>query len=189
MAAIVALAVAAILVSGCISVVAEPTPTPTPAPTAPPTPPPTAPPTLPPTVEPTVEGSPGPTGTGLEDVDLRPYLTAGLSVLNLADDTITLTARLVNTDTNEEFSVGDYSALPEQSATQQLIPARYHLIFSYPEGSSAVGGECTIDVGDTDAIQFVAVNNGLVVIKNGVEPTDTAEAVITTSSLCHAGAQ
>jgi hypothetical protein len=186
--AIVALGVAAFLVSGCITFSGEPTPTASPAPTeipmvTPPlTPAPTPAPTEgPPTPTPDPNATPRPT-----PIDVAPYLTSEVAVVNLADVPLSVTVTLLDPDSTEEFTIGTFELQPEQATFQSVIPTLYRLDFGFSGVDDA--GTCEITIGDAEQVQFAVISTGIVVTTSGGEPADPAEMVVTTSSRCRAGA-
>ena len=181
---IVAMALAAILASGCITVSAEPTPTPSQAPTeipmitTPPTPAPTPAPTEgPPTPTPDPNATPRPTA-----VDVAPYLTSEITVINLGDTTLALTVALLDPDSTDEFVIGTFQLQPEQVTAQAIIPALFRLDFGYSGVDDA--GTCTITIGDGEQLQFAVIPQGIAITSNGPEPADSAEMLVATSSRC-----
>jgi hypothetical protein len=176
----------------------SPTPTPTPTPTAAPTPQPTGAPTDPPTSAPTDEpaatnepAATGPAASGASplatELDLRPFLTSGVTVFNVGDEPLSVATTIIDPESGDEFDVGTSTVAPSQFTRQAAIPLRFKLVFSYPNGSSSVGGTCTIDVADKDEIDFIAAPSGIVVIRNQVQPDDLAAMVVGTAPDCMAG--
>ena len=183
---IVALALAAMLVSGCITFSGEPTPTPSQAPTEIPmiTPEPTS----PPTPEPT-EGPPTPTPDPLATprptpIDIAPFLTSEVTILNLGDAPLGVTVTLLDPDSTDEFTIGTFHLEPGQVTSQSIIPALFRLDFGW-SGVDDVG-TCDITIGEAEQIQFAVVPTGIVMATNGVEPADAAEMIVATSSRCQA---
>ena len=188
---IVVLALATILVSGCITFSAEPTPTPTraateipmvtPAPTPVPTPAPATPlPTQgPPTPTPDPNATPRPTA-----VDVAPYLTSEVTVVNLGDAPLALTVSLLDPDSADEFTIGTFELQPNQVTTQAVIPALLRLDFGYT-GVDDVGS-CAITIEDGEQLQFAVVAGGIVMTSSAGEPEDAAEMIVSTSSRCEA---
>jgi hypothetical protein len=168
----------AALVLACTGV-AGPTPTvtPTPWPTFPPTP--SAPPsTATPTRDPSATPTPSP-------IDLRPVLTAEMTVVNLADRPLRVTVTAIDPESLGEFEVGAYELAPEQVTAQRVLPLRYRLDFRLAPDIDL--GTCTIDVAEAEQLQFAVVGAGVVLTTNGAEPADAAEMVAATSSRCGAG--
>jgi hypothetical protein len=193
------LAIAALVVTGCVTYVAAPTPgasagptePQTPAPTTQPTDPPTSPPTPvltdPPSHPPTPTLAPGQTPPPTP-LDLLPFLSSGINLYNLGDTTLFVTATGINTDSGEEFKLGEFQVEPEQFTLQSAIPLLIRFDFTFDEGSTAALATCTMNVASGDHIDFVAVNTGVAVTKNDVQPDTTAEMNSATSSLCATGA-
>ena len=180
---IVALAFAASIMGGCITISAEPTPAPSQAPTEipmitpAPTPPPTQVPTEgPPTPTPDPAATPRPTA-----VDIAPYLTSEVTVVNLADAALSLTVALLDPDTDEEYVVGTFDVQPNQVTTQSVIPALFRLDFAY---AGNVVGSCSVNIADGEQLQFAAIAAGIVMTTNGAEPEDPSEMLVATSSRC-----
>lgn len=165
---------------------APPTPQPTPTPTAPPTPSPTptAPPTPPPTPGPTRTLAPGETPAPTP-IDLAPFLTAEVTVVNLGEGPLAVTVTLLDPESTDEYEVGVLEIQPLQVTSQAVLAFRYRLEFEYPDGSPADGGTCIINIFKGDEIQFAVLERGGV-ITAGAEPDDPAELVIATSSRCRA---
>jgi hypothetical protein len=193
------LAIAALLAAGCVTYIAAPTPgassaptdAQTLAPTAQPTNPPTSPPTPvltnPPTNPPTPSLAPGQTPPPTP-FDLLPFLSSGINLYNLGDTTLFVTATGINTDSDEEFKLGEFQIEPEQFTLQSAIPLLIRFDFSFDETTPAGLATCTMTVATGDEVDFVAVNTGVVVTKNGVQPDTIAEMNTTTSALCTTGA-
>jgi len=203
---LLAASLALLFAAGCITYVAppstpptaapEPTPHETPAPpptteaTEPPTPSPTAVPTTTaePTAEPTPAGTPDPNAT--PTFDIRSILTASITIFNLSDAELSVTAVIADpSEGGEEIPVADFQLAPEHATTRSAIggnaaPVPHLLEFSYPAGSTAIVGACTLGVSDGDDFTFVAVNAGLTITRTGDAPTDADEMIMATSSLC-----
>lgn len=186
---VMAVALAGILVSGCITFSAEPTPMPTPVPTEPPmvTPAPTPAPTPPPATPAPTEGPPTPTPDPNATprptaVDVAPYLTSEITVLNLGDSTLALTVALLDPDSTDEFVIGTFQLEPEQVTAQAIIPALFRLDFGYSGVNDA--GTCTITIGDGEQLQFAVLPQGIAITSNGTEPADPAEMLVATAARC-----
>jgi hypothetical protein len=170
------LALAAALAACSSQPATTPTPSPSPLVTAAPTP--TALPTAEATASATASGDASPT------IDLRPFLTATLTLINLAETTLTVTATFIDTSEGSESTLGTFEAASLQATTQSLPPGRYRLDFTY---GSTLAGTCTLDVAENNAFQFAAITRGVAITRSGVEPTDPDEVLVATSSLCRAG--
>lgn len=120
-------------------------------------------------------------------MDLRPFLTAGVTLYNLGDSTLYVTATGINPDSAEEFLLGDFEVSPEQFTRQSAIPLLIRFDFSFDEATANALASCTMNVADGAEVDFVAVAGGVVVTVNQIQPADISEMLTTTSSLCQAG--
>jgi hypothetical protein len=118
-------------------------------------------------------------------VDVMPFLSSEMTVVNLADEAIALKVTLLDTDSDGSYEVGTFSVEPLQVTTQAIVPTRLRLEFTSPIGAHI--GTCTIDVAEGEAIQFAVIGNGIAITTNGAEPADAAEMSVATASRCHAG--
>jgi hypothetical protein len=182
----IVLAFVAIVVGGCITFSGEPTPTPSRAPTDMPmiTPEPTAQPTEaptpgPPTPTPDPNATPRPT-----PIDIAPFLTSEVTILNLGDAPLGVTVTLLDPDSAEEFTIGTFHLEAGQVTHQSIIPALFRLDFGYSGVSDL--GSCAITVGEAEQIQFAAVPTGIAMATSGAAPADPAEMLVATSSRCRA---
>ena len=186
---LVVLASLVLVVSGCTSVIVQPTDEPTQIPSeqptlgpiTPPTPELTNPPTHPPT--PTLAPGQTPPPTPL---DLLPFLSSGVTMYNLGDSTLFVTASGINSDTNEAFKLGEFQIEPEQFTRQSTIPLLIRFDFTFDQGTPDALATCTINVATRSEIDFIAATGGVVVTVDQNQPDDIAEMRTTTSSLCHA---
>ena len=153
---------------------------PTPSPTNENTPEPPVPTTPDPNITPDPNATPVPT-----PVDVLPFLTSGMTVVNLGSSRLSVTVALLDTESTDEFVIGTFDVEPEQVTAQQVIPARLRLEFQM--GGSNIG-TCTIDVADAEQIQFAAIEGGVVITLGAAEPVDPAEMIVATASRCAAGA-
>lgn len=165
------------------------TPDPTVVPTASPEATPSVAPTLPPTATPSEP--PGPTPTPDPDatptpspIDVLPYLSSEVTVVNLAAAMLSVTVTLVDTASPDEYTVGTFELQPEQTTSQLILPSRFRLDFEI--GGSAVA-TCTIDIADGEELQFAVIESGAVITTSGGEPPDAAEMIVATASRCRAG--
>lgn len=192
------------LLSGCITV--APAASPTAAPTQPsatvipatPTGPVV---TQPPEPTPTTEPDPTPTTEVTPDpnitldpnatpfptpVDLLPFLTSEILVVNLSDQVLAVTVTLVDTESTDEYSVGTFEVQSDQVTAQGVVPARFRLEFDYPGGADADAGTCLIDIGE-EQLQFAVIAGGGILSTSAGEPADAAEMIIATATRCRAG--
>jgi hypothetical protein len=186
---VMVLGLTALFAAGCISY-EQPTAAPTEPPTAAPTEPPPSPPTPAPT-EPPTDGPPTPTPDPNATprptaVDIAPYLTSEVTVVNLADTPLTLTVALLDPDSDQEYEIGTFEVQPDQVTTQSVIPAPFRLDFGYG-GSVDSAGTCTIEIADGEQLQFAVIPEGIAITSNGPEPADPAEMIVATATRCQAG--
>ena len=137
------------------------------------------------TAEPTLAPGETPPAT---PIDLMPFLTSGITLYNLGDSTLFVSATIIDTGSGDEYPVGDSSVEPDQFTRQETLATRYRIDFSYDQSTNDALGSCTIDVADADEIDFAALPDGIIITKNAQPPNDPAEMVVATSSLCAAGA-
>ena len=183
---VVALALSMMVVAGCITFSGDPTPTPSQAPTEIPmiTPEPTSPPTPeptegPPTPTPDPNATPRPT-----PIDIAPYLSAEVTVVNLSDNPLGLTVTLLDPESTDEFTIGTFALQPEQATFQSIIPALFRLDFGFSGVDDA--GSCDITIADAEQVQFAVIATGIVITTSAGEPADPAEMIVATSSRCRA---
>ena len=193
---VVALALLSSVLVGCASISAPPTalptalvaPTPSVVPTTP-SPPPTATPlpisptpgttsSTPRQVTPDPDATPGPTA-----VDLLPFLTSEVTVVNLAQSELSVAVTLLDPESEDEFTVGTYELQPLQVTHQAVIPARLRLDF---ELAGSETQSCAIDIAEAEQVQFAVIESGVAVTTSGEEPVDAAEMIVATSSRCQA---
>jgi hypothetical protein len=185
----VVLTLAAIVLSGCVTFSGEPTDAPTQIPTEIPmiTPEPTSPPTEPPTAgQPTPTPDPNATPRPTP-IDIAPFLTSEVTILNLSDAPLTVTVTLLDPESTDEFTIGTFHLEAGQVTHQSIVPALFRLDFGFTGVSDA--GTCAITVGEAEQIQFAVVPTGIVFATNGAEPADPAEMIVATSSRCQAGSE
>jgi hypothetical protein len=119
-------------------------------------------------------------------IDLRPLLTAELTVVNLGDAPLVVTVTILDPDSTDEYPVGSFELEPLQVTAQAVLAARFRLEFDYPGGTAAEAGTCVIDVAEREQLQFAVLERGGA-ITTGTEPKDPKDLVIATASRCRAG--
>lgn len=174
----------ALAIAGC-GVISPPTPTPTATPTFTPTSTPTATPTSTPTStpSPTATETASPEGSPTPTIDFSEFLTAEISIANLADDTLEVAVSLIDPETGDSQPAATFTLKSFQITSQAIFPGRYQLDFTYPSGAG-VDGTCTFDVVSGDIYQFVAVAEGIAIYREGLEPQSGENLFVTTSYLC-----
>jgi hypothetical protein len=135
---------------------------------------------------PTAEATPRPRPS--LDVDLEEvaaYLTAGITLLDLAETAVAVDVSYLDPSSGEPFPVGTYTLEPEEQLSNSVPPGTYELTFHQP--ASSTGAACTIEVGETDTYVFASLGDAVAVTRAGETPGDATELFIATSSLCRAG--
>lgn len=115
-------------------------------------------------------------------MDVAPYLTSEVTVVNLGDTSLALTVALLDPDSTQEFVIGTFQIQPEQVNSQAVIPALLRLDFGYSGVNDA--GSCTITIADGEQLQFAVIPQGIAITSNGPEPADPAEMLVATASRC-----
>jgi hypothetical protein len=126
------------------------------------------------------DDTPGPTLP-----DLAPYLTAGLSMVNISDSDIDVILELVDNDSGTKVVVVRGS-LGQAGSSERKVPRGTYVLTFTPK-ATGVAAVCTFSMDDEDAIEFVALRDHIVVTKSGFSPATGADIDIATSRLCVAG--
>ena len=184
---ILALLVMTAAIAGCFSYIAAPTAAPTSEPTPTPSAQITQAPTVAPAPTPVITLEPGATPS----FDIRAILNGEITVFNLSDADLTVTAVIHDPSPDgEDVPIAAFTLGPGQVTTRSVIGGNaesgavpYLLDFTYSTGSAS-GGSCTVSVLMGQEFTFVAVNDGLTITRGDEVPANAAEAVISTSSLC-----
>ncbi|MBI2846045.1 MAG: hypothetical protein HYX86_05810 [Chloroflexi bacterium] len=169
----------ALAMAGCAGISPPPTPTPTVTPTATPTN----------TATPTETPTPSATATPLSEVTATPtidfseFLTAEISIANLADDTLEVALSWIDPETGSVQPAATFTLKSFQITSQAIFPGRFQLDFAYLSGATAVG-TCTLEVVSGDLYQFVAVSEGIAIYREGQEPQSGEDLFVATSYLC-----
>lgn len=138
------------------------------------------------TASPTAEPAPSKSPKALPSIDqaeLDAYLTASITLIDLADDDLAVTVSYLDPDSEESIDLGTYALESMEQSTNQVPPGTYRLDFRQP-ASAATGPTCTIEIGDADNYVFAAVPDAVAVSRTGVKPKDARELFVSTSSLC-----
>ena len=180
-----------VMVVGACSAAASPTAAPSAAPTTPvasaepsPSPAETAESTE--TAAPTDSPAPSTSHKPLPSIDqaeLDAYLTSSITLIDLADDDLSVTASYVDPSSNEAIDFGTYELGATEQMTHQVPPGTYRLEFHQP-ADSAAKQTCTIEISDADAYTFAAVSGAIAISRTGAKPKDVGELFVATSSLC-----
>ena len=109
---------------------------------------------------------------------------AEISVTNLADGELTLALTQLDpaaeeTPINETIQLESYDI----GGRAGLPPGRYELAFSSADGAPAAAN-CTVRLENGDLYRFVAVPEGIMIVRDGATQTDGAELDVAQSALC-----
>jgi hypothetical protein len=121
----------------------------------------------------------------IDQADLDAFLTASITLVDLADDDVAVTVAYLDPDSGEPFDLGTYTLAPLDQQTNQVPPGVYRLEFRQP-ASTTTGSMCTIELGDAEAYTFAAIDGAVAIARSGEAPTDAKELFVATSSLCGA---
>lgn len=167
---------------------AAPSPSPTTAATPEATPAPidSALPTVDASVAPIEPAEPSQSAKPLPSIDqatLDAMLTSSITFLNLADADLAVVVLYRESDGDTPFPLGSYSLAFTDQQTYEVPAGIYDLEFRQP-ADSTTGSSCTIDLGDTDAYTFAAIDGAVAIARAGDPPTEAGELFVATSSLC-----
>jgi hypothetical protein len=130
--------------------------------------------------------TPGPNATPAPTpLDLRPLLTAEVTVVNLGEGLLAVRAVALDPESDDEYELGTFELEALQVTTQAVPPALFRLEFTYSDPPPVVAGTCTILIAEGEAIEFAVVETGAVIAAQ-LEPDAGGESVVT-SARCHAG--
>jgi hypothetical protein len=131
------------------------------------------------------DGTPGPNATPAPTpLDLRPLLTAEVTVVNLGDGHLSVRVVALDPESDAEYELGTFEVAALQVATQSVPPTLFRLEFAYPD-TTVDAGTCAIAIADGEAIQFAVIEAGAV-IAVGDQPDVVGESVAT-AARCAAG--
>ncbi|MFH2129332.1 MAG: hypothetical protein ABIK68_03080 [bacterium] len=109
---------------------------------------------------------------------------AEIQIANLSDSTLTAELTYIDDETGEERSSESLEMGPYDLRTISGLSARtYTLTFASNSGSPE-GGSCHLKVRGGDSLSFIAVPEGIGVIKNGESVSSSEEVNIQTSPIC-----
>jgi hypothetical protein len=109
--------------------------------------------------------------------------TATITLLDLADDALSVTVTFIDPSSNEADDLGTYTVGPSEQTSNLVPPGTYRLDFRERTGG-ATGPRCTIEIKDGETVSFVAVPGAIAVSRTGVSPTNVRDLFVATSSLC-----
>ena len=135
------------------------------------------------------EASEAPTSShprpSIDSAELAAYLTANLSLFDVADESVTVTVTYVDPDSGP-FEFGSYSLGSGEQLTHAVPPGAYRISFRV-DGASGKAPTCSVDVKDGATITFfVASADAIAITRNGYKPKKPADLFVATSSLCKA---
>src|SRR4051794_10670702 len=121
-------------------------------------------------------------------IDLSPYLTAQLTMVNLSSVTINLNVLIVDPDTKQSQSLATEDVDPQGFASEKVLPLPYTIEFTR-QGEKAPYASCTVSMSDVEVYDFAALDDAVAVDLRGAVPSDAAsfdpnELWTDTSSLC-----
>jgi hypothetical protein len=131
---------------------------------------------------PEASGSPGPTPCPTP-IDLAPYLTAEITLVNLASVTITADVLIVDPDTKQSQSLATQTLDPQGFVSEKVLPLPYTVEFT-KAGAEEPYASCTVTMSDVQIYDFAALDDAVAVSLRGATPTDPDELWVDTSSLC-----
>jgi hypothetical protein len=118
----------------------------------------------------------------IDQTELDAYLTSSITLLDLADADLSVVVGYLDPTSGEAIDLGTYDLGSTEQLTDQVPPGTFKLQFRMP--GSSTPQTCTIEIGDKDAITFVAVEGAVAIGKAGSKPASAGELFVVTSSLC-----
>ena len=121
-------------------------------------------------------------------IDLAPFLTAQLTMVNLSSVTIKLDVLIVDPDTKQSESLATQDVDPQGFVSQKVLPLPYTIEFT-KTGDETPYASCTVNMTDIQIFDFAAIDDAVAVTLRGATPSDPAsfdpnELWTDTSSLC-----
>jgi hypothetical protein len=130
--------------------------------------------------EPSTPAKPRPS---IDQADLEAFLTSSITLVKLADGDLAVTVAYIDTESDEAIDLGTYTLTSMDQQTNQVPPGPYRLEFRQP-AAGGPGPACMIELDDDDAYTFGAVEGSIAIAKAGEAPSDAADLIVPTSSLC-----
>jgi hypothetical protein len=118
----------------------------------------------------------------IDQTELDAYLTSSITLLDLAEGDLSVAVGYLDTTSGEAIDLGTYDLSSNEQRTDQVPPGTFKLEFRTP--GTAKPQACTIEIGDKDAITFVAIEGAVAIGMAGSKPADAKELFVSTSSLC-----
>jgi hypothetical protein len=119
----------------------------------------------------------------IDQAQLDAYLTSSITLIDLADDDLSVTVSYADPSSNESIDFGTYALASTEQMTNQVPPGTYRLEFHQP-AKSTTKQTCTIEVSDSDAYTFAAVKGAVAISRTGTKPKNVRDLFVSTSSLC-----
>lgn len=107
---------------------------------------------------------------------------AEVSALNLAEDPVTVTFAFVDEDTDEAEVINEVVLASFESTAQMVPELTYDISFVLDGGADL--GTCRIAIRPGDVVQFMVVELGVAIVRDGDTSTDHDDLFVATSSLC-----
>jgi hypothetical protein len=108
-------------------------------------------------------------------------LTAGIGIVNLSDQRVTVTVDIYDSGTSQG-TVASVDLAPYDSDVQSIPEGSYGVTFK-PEGSGAPA-TCLFSVKGTARLDFGILNDKITVIQVGQPPKAPGDLFVATSPLC-----
>jgi len=118
-----------------------------------------------------------------DQAQLSAYLTSSITLIDLADDDLSVDVSYLDPSSDQSVSLGSYALGATDQMTNQVPPGTYRLVFHQPAGSSN-GPICTIEVTDAGGYIFAAIPGAIAISRTGSRPKDAGDLFVATSSLC-----
>jgi hypothetical protein len=119
----------------------------------------------------------------IDQAELDAYLTSSITLIDLADEGLSVTASYLDPSSDEAIDFGTYELGATEQMTHQVPPGTYQLEFHQPADSTAKQ-TCTVEISDADAYTFAAVSGAIAISRTGTKPKDVGDLFVSTSSLC-----
>jgi hypothetical protein len=161
---------------------ASPTNSPVPT-TSPPTPEPSlavTPSLVPATPRPTPKPRPS-LDVDLDELDA--YMTSSITLLNLADDSLSVSVAYIDPAGGAPFPLGAFPLGSMDQVTNEAPPGTYTLEFHQP-ADNTLATSCTIEIADAEGYVFAALDDAIAISSTAAVPGDAGDLFVATSSLC-----
>lgn len=119
----------------------------------------------------------------IDQTELDTYLTSSVTLVDLADDDLSVAVSYLDPESKDAFDLGTYDLSSTEQMTDQVPPGTYQLVFRQGAGTTAAQ-TCTVEIGDADAFTFAAIPGAVAISRTGTKPKTADELFVATSSLC-----